>query len=88
VSYQLAWEADALATLRTLARRDAATAQRIRQRTAAFAATGRGDVKKLTGSDREWRLRVGDWRVIFVFDPPGTITVLAVLLRRDAFRRR
>ena len=48
--------------------------------------TAYGDVQKLTGTTNEWRLRVGDWRVIFAFDPPGSITVLAVALRRDAYR--
>jgi mRNA-degrading endonuclease RelE of RelBE toxin-antitoxin system len=53
---------------------------------AAFAQSGQGDVKKLAGTGEHWRLRVGEWRVIFVFDPPGSITVLAVSNRRDAYQ--
>jgi mRNA-degrading endonuclease RelE of RelBE toxin-antitoxin system len=53
---------------------------------AEFAQHGQGDVKKLSGAGEHWRLRVGEWRVIFVFDPPGSITVLAVSNRRDAYR--
>ncbi|MBI3979615.1 MAG: type II toxin-antitoxin system RelE/ParE family toxin [Chloroflexi bacterium] len=52
-----------------------------------FAETGHGDVKPLQGTDGEWRLRVGDWRVRFVFDYPSrTIYVLRVLPRGRAYR--
>jgi hypothetical protein len=47
----------------------------------ADAETGQGDVRKLQGPGNRWRLRVGDWRVIFVFAPPGSITVLAAATR-------
>lgn len=72
--------------MREITRRDAALARRIRRRVASYAATAQGDVKKLQGARDQWRLRVGDWRVIYIFDPPGTITILAVVLRRDAYR--
>jgi mRNA-degrading endonuclease RelE of RelBE toxin-antitoxin system len=52
----------------------------------AYANTSQGDVRKLHGAGNRWRLRVGDWRIIFVFAPPGSITVLTVTLRRDAYR--
>jgi len=81
------WAAPAQAALRELARRDPGQAQRIRQRVIAFADSRQGDIKKLAGPGERWRLRVGAWRAIFVFDPPGTITVLAVVPRRDAYRR-
>jgi mRNA-degrading endonuclease RelE of RelBE toxin-antitoxin system len=86
VSWAVRWEQAAQDTLRGLARRDAALARRIRQRVAAYAASSQGDVKKLRGSRDQWRLRVGDWRVIYVYDPPGFITVIDVVLRRDAYR--
>ena len=38
---------------------------RIRRAVYAVAADGPGDVKRLQGREREWRLRVGDWRVLF-----------------------
>ena len=80
------WHPDARADLRELARRDPQLARRIQQRMTAYANTSQGDVRKLQGGGNRWRLRVGAWRVIFVFAPPGTITVLAVSLRRDAYR--
>ena len=52
-----------------------------------LAETGQGRVRKLQGQPAEWRLRVGDWRIRFVFDYPNrTIEVLRVLHRREAYR--
>ena len=48
-----------------------------------YAETGQGDVKKLTDSPF-FRLRHGDWRCIF--EVIGTIIVLRVLHRREAYR--
>ncbi len=45
-----------------------------------------GDVVKLTGSQDEWRLRIGDWRVRFHRDSTGLIHVLRVLPRGRAYR--
>ncbi len=46
-----------------------------------------GDVVKLAGSDDEWRLRVGDWRVRFTRDRSlKVIQVLRVLPRGRAYR--
>jgi mRNA interferase RelE/StbE len=46
-----------------------------------------GDVKRLTGLNDEWRLRVGDWRVRFARDPDrSTITIKRVLPRGRAYR--
>jgi mRNA-degrading endonuclease RelE of RelBE toxin-antitoxin system len=80
------WHPDARDALRDLARQDPGLARRIRQRMAAYANTSQGDVRKLQGPGNRWRLRVGDWRVIFVFAPPGSITALAVAPRRDVYR--
>ncbi len=45
-----------------------------------------GDVKPLKGSG-DWRLRVGDYRVIFSIDDKAkTVTVLEVVKRGDAYR--
>lgn len=52
-----------------------------------FARTGEGDVKKLQDVDPpELRLRVGDYRVRFNEDPPGTLCVHSVLHRSEAYR--
>jgi mRNA interferase RelE/StbE len=70
-----------LKSLRRLGRRDR---ERIR---AAIAALPDGDVKRLRGEERLWRLRVGDWRVIFGRrDAEHVIDVLAVRPRGSAYR--
>ncbi len=47
----------------------------------------RGDVVKLAGTGKEWRLRVGDWRVRFVRDrEQRVVQVLRVLPRGRAYR--
>jgi hypothetical protein len=48
-----------------------------------FAETGAGDVKKLTGRPGA-RLRVGDYRVVFIATP-DTVDVRAVGHRRDIY---
>lgn len=53
-----------------------------------LAESGHGNLRQLHGrSDPEWRLRVGDWRVILTFDyPNNTFTVLRVQHRREVYR--
>ncbi|MCY2952289.1 MAG: type II toxin-antitoxin system RelE/ParE family toxin [Planctomycetota bacterium] len=42
---------------------------------------------KLTGSHDEWRIRVGDWRVLYTVDDPTQIVdIAAVRHRSDAYR--
>jgi mRNA interferase RelE/StbE len=63
--------------------------QRDRERIgAAIGALPAGDVKLLRGAERLWRLRVGEWRVIFDRrDADRVIDVLAVRPRGRAYRR-
>ena len=43
--------------------------------------------KKLAGYDNEWRLRVGDYRVLYVIDDPlQRVTIARVAHRREAYR--
>lgn len=61
--------------------------QRIRSTLAGFARTPRppGCVK-LTGSDY-WRVREGDWRIIYEIDDAAhTVTILRIRHRREAYR--
>jgi mRNA interferase RelE/StbE len=59
---------------------------RIHDATARYAEHEHGDAVKLTGSDT-YRLRVGDWRVIFTLMEGGLVVLaLRVLNRRDAYR--
>jgi mRNA interferase RelE/StbE len=63
------------------------TARRVRQAVLRVSETGRGDVVKMQGRDREWRLRVGDYRVRLTFEfQTQTIRVLRVRHRREAYR--
>jgi mRNA interferase RelE/StbE len=51
-----------------------------------FAQSGAGDVRMLTGGGRQLRLRVGDWRVRFVYEKPDIIRILHIRNRREAYR--
>ena len=51
-----------------------------------FAKTGAGDLKMLAGSERHYRLRAGDWRIRFLFEPPDILRVLHIRHRREAYR--
>jgi mRNA interferase RelE/StbE len=65
---------------------DRETAMRILAALDRFARTSEGDIKKLQGDSGELRLRVGDYRVRFTEEPPGTLLVHAVLHRSEAYR--
>ena len=49
-----------------------------------YVINGSGDVKRLKGHGGGCRLRVGDWRVIFIEDA-RSITVIAVGNRREIY---
>jgi mRNA interferase RelE/StbE len=57
--------------------------ERIDRRLMEFAASGKGDVKRLKGR-RGSRLRVGDWRVIF-YEESGSMIIIAVGHRREIY---
>jgi mRNA interferase RelE/StbE len=94
VSWQprsVVWSRDAARTLGDLARRDPSRAASIRTHVRTYASTGVGDVRKLAGRSGEYRLRVGDWRLVFAFGTnPETgdpiIFVLHLGNRRDIYR--
>jgi mRNA interferase RelE/StbE len=86
VSRHVIWDRRALADLSNLARADRRQADRIRDAVARYATDSRGDVLKLSGATNEYRLRVGDWRVIFRLEDGGTLAISRVLNRRDAYR--
>jgi mRNA interferase RelE/StbE len=45
-----------------------------------------GDVKRLTNFTPEYRLRVGDYRVLFEIEEANHVVVYCVRHRRDAYR--
>jgi mRNA interferase RelE/StbE len=70
-----------LKSLRKLGRKDR---ERIR---AAIGKLPDGDIKRMHGPKRLWRLRVGEWRVIFDRrDRERVIDVLAIRPRGRAYR--
>lgn len=81
---EILWSRPAQRDLRRLSQE---TAQRVIDAVERLAATGYGDVRPLQGQDREWRLRVGDWRVTFTYpERDGPLEVLRVLPRGRAYR--
>ena len=46
----------------------------------------KGDVKRLTNFTPEYRLRVGDYRVLFEIEDDSRIVVYRVRHRRDVYR--
>lgn len=81
------WLRRARADLADVARRDPAQAQRILAAIDRYADQERGDVQKLAGRAGSYRLRVGDWRVLFrIEDGDRVMLVSRVLNRRDAYR--
>jgi mRNA interferase RelE/StbE len=84
VSWTLEWTERAL---KDLARLDKRTRERIVAAVERLAATGEGDVRRLHGRDRDlYRLRVGEWRVLFTVLDGLVLLVLRVLPRGSAYR--
>ncbi len=67
--------------VKTIERMDVPTKHRIRT---AIAKLPAGDVKKLSGYMNAYRLRVGDWRVLF--DMGDDILITNILPRGDAYK--
>jgi len=87
VNRRVIWSDRALDDLGLVARQDRRTAQRISDTIDQLADQNIGDVKKLAGAAGEYRLRVGNWRLLFSFEDGGsTLLVRRVLNRRDAYR--
>ena len=84
---ELRWSPPAERDLEQIGRHGPQVARRIFHATTQYAETGHGDVVKLSGQGRLYRLRVGDWRVIFTYEDGGFVVLaLRVLNRRDAYR--
>jgi mRNA interferase RelE/StbE len=87
VSRRLSWDRRALDDLRTLGSRDQSLARRISAAIQRLADGDQSDVRKLAGSANEYRLHVGDWRVVFRLEDGGRLMAISrVLNRRDAYR--
>lgn len=78
-------EATAQADLKRLS---ADTLRRIGSHLKALAENPRpSGCRKITGSQNDWRIRIGDYRVIYEIDDPSTtIRVMRVRHRREVYR--
>ncbi len=84
MTWRLEWREGALHDVERLDRR---TRERVLSGLERLAETNYGDVVQLRAREREWRLRVGQWRILFTYDyPSGNIVVLRVLPRGRAYR--
>ncbi|MBA4179851.1 MAG: hypothetical protein C0506_04610 [Anaerolinea sp.] len=81
---EVVWQNAALEDLLTLSRANSRQATRVFDAVVRYARTGGGDVKALKGRTGEYRIRVGDWRVLFRMDGDRAV-VTRVVLRRDAY---
>jgi len=81
IHYTLSISEEALDQLRALPREQR---RRIGARLTRLQANLSGDVKKLTAKERKYRLRVGDYRVLFRLEG-RRISVYAVKDRKEAY---
>ncbi|GAC1451400.1 MAG: hypothetical protein PVS2B3_00220 [Steroidobacteraceae bacterium] len=67
---------------------DHTVAGRILKRVEALTSNPRpSGCKKLEGADNLWRIRVGDWRVVYSVDDAGLLVEVSVVRhRREAYR--
>jgi len=87
VTYQIVVAPSAL---RALGKMDATARRRIQAALEILAVDPRPTgAKKLVGGDGEWRVRTGDFRVIYEIDD-GVLRVLVIAIghRREIYRRR
>jgi mRNA interferase RelE/StbE len=80
---RVVWTEPAAADVRRL---DRPTATRILSALHRFAESGSGNVTALKGEREELRLRIGDYRLFFVYTAADTIEVRRVLHRKNAYR--
>ena len=85
MSLQVEWGRRAL---KAVSRLDRPTQERILTAIDDLAQQSRGDVRRLEGvNPASYRLRVGNWRVIFSYLDPATILILRVRPRGDAYKQ-
>ncbi len=82
MTHEIEFKPRAVKDLRHLERE---TARRIIERIEGMRENLAGDVKHLTSATPEYRLRVGDYRVLFEVDNKR-IVIYRILHRRDAYR--
>lgn len=73
----------AKAAVKTINGMDRPTKQRIRN---AVERLPKGDIKPLSGSVRLYRLRVGDWRIVFSYPDGNTVLIEKIAPRGEAYK--
>jgi putative uncharacterized protein relE len=73
----------AKAPVKTIGSMDRTLKQRIKK---AIEALPKGDVKPLKGSSELYRLRVGDWRIVFSYPDKDTILVERIAPRGKVYK--
>jgi len=69
--------------VKTLSGMDKPTKQRVKQ---AIEKIPEGDIKPLVGSDGDYRLRIGDWRILFSYADNDIIRVKKIAPRGEAYK--
>jgi len=82
VTRSLVWSDEARRDLRAI---DRTVARRVVDVVERYAETGHGDVQRMQGTKGQYRLRVGDYRVIFELDE-ATLLVKRIAHRREVYR--
>lgn len=72
--------------LKEAARLDVITRQRILSAIRNLCEENHGDVRRLKGVDEVYRLRVGDWRIIFSYQDDLAVVIHRVRPRGDAYK--
>lgn len=85
VSWDIRWNNRAIRDLRQISAREQ---ERIVNAVEQLATTGSGDLLPLQGRPGQWRLRVGQYRVIFAYELPFRILKVERVLPRDRAYRR
>jgi mRNA interferase RelE/StbE len=84
--YAIDYEAGARRDLRGI--RDLRTALEIKAAIEALASTPRPPgVKKLQGSRDRWRVRVGDWRIVYRIEDDRLVVLVVAVAKRDEVYR-
>ena len=83
-AYEIAFARSALKELQALPLN---AAERILTKTESLSSNPRPPCKKLSGPTRLWRLRVGDYRIIYDIDDENRLVDISVIRHRsDAYR--
>lgn len=73
----------AKAAVKTIVEMDRKTKQRIKE---AIEGIPEGDIRPLRGSSTLYRLRVGDWRIVFSYPDNGVVLIEKIKPRGDVYK--